>query len=73
MTQLASPEGVDTAQILAALRQAVQGNLEKKRRLGHYAVLWRNGQPLLLGEDAPLSPATAGNSDCRQIFSPENK
>ena len=73
MTQLAHPEGVDTAQILGALRQAVQGNLEKKRRLGHYAVLWQNGQPLLLGEDAPISPAGAQNLPSRQTIATENK
>jgi hypothetical protein len=27
--------------------------LERKRRLGHYAVIWRDGKPVAIGEDAP--------------------
>jgi hypothetical protein len=27
--------------------------LDTKRRLGHYAVTWQNGKPLLAGDDAP--------------------
>lgn len=45
-----SPEAQKT---LAALRKAVADTLERKRRLGHYAVLWRDGRPVLIGEDAP--------------------
>ena len=45
-----SPEAQKT---LAALRKAVADTLERKRRLGHYAVLWRDGSPVLIGEDAP--------------------
>ena len=47
-----SPEG---RQQLEALRLAVAKTLEKKRRLGQYAVIWKNGKPTLQGEDAPLS------------------
>ncbi len=39
--------------ILKALRDAVTKNLEKKRRLGHYIVIWQDGRPVLVGEDAP--------------------
>jgi hypothetical protein len=45
-----SPEAQKT---LAALRKAVADTLERKRRLGHYAVLWRDGSPVLIGDDAP--------------------
>jgi hypothetical protein len=31
--------------------------LEKKKRLGHYAVLWEDGKPVLIGEDAPQRPS----------------
>lgn len=37
---------------LDALRQAVKHTLEKKRRLGQYAVVWRDGKPVTTGEDA---------------------
>jgi hypothetical protein len=39
--------------LLDTLQKAVTENLEKKRRLGQYAVVWRDGKPLLTGEDAP--------------------
>ncbi|MDX8408611.1 MAG: hypothetical protein R8J84_01005 [Mariprofundales bacterium] len=39
--------------ILDALKTAVKNALERKRRLGQYAVIWKNGKPVCLGEDAP--------------------
>lgn len=39
--------------ILDALQQAVAKTLERKRRLGHYYVVWRDGKPVMIGEDAP--------------------
>ncbi len=39
--------------LLEALQQAVDKTLEKKRRLGRYAVIWKNGKPVMTGEDAP--------------------
>jgi hypothetical protein len=38
---------------LNALRQAVGKALERKRRLGQYAVIWQDGKPVRIGEDAP--------------------
>ncbi len=38
--------------ILDSLQKAVTQALEKKRRLGHYAVIWRDGKPVMIGEDA---------------------
>ncbi len=35
------------------LRQAVGKALEKKRRLGQYAVTWQDDKPVVTGEDAP--------------------
>ena len=37
------------------IAKAVTNALEKKRRLGHYAVLWKGGQSVLIGEGAPPS------------------
>jgi hypothetical protein len=45
-----SPEAQKT---LTALRKAVADTLERKRRLGHYAVIWRDGKPVIIGDDAP--------------------
>ncbi len=39
--------------ILDALQKAVTQALERKRRLGQYAVVWRDGKPVMIGEDAP--------------------
>ena len=47
-----SPEGQKQ---LEMLRQAVDKTLEKKRRLGQYAVTWKDGKPVISGEDAPIS------------------
>lgn len=45
-----SPEGQKQLEIL---RQAVGKALEKKRRLGQYAVTWQDGKPVMTGDDAP--------------------
>lgn len=39
--------------MLKALQEAVSRNLEKKRRLGQYAVVWQNGRPVQSGDDVP--------------------
>lgn len=38
---------------LDALKRAVAEALERKRRLGLYAVVWRDGHVLCIGPDAP--------------------
>ena len=43
----------DVQKTLDALKKAVAEELERKRRLGHYAVVWRDGKPVAIGEDAP--------------------
>jgi hypothetical protein len=45
-----SPEGQKQ---LETLRQAVAKALDKKRRLGQYAVIWQDGKPVMTGADAP--------------------
>lgn len=44
---------------LDALRKSVANVLERKRRLGQYAVTWENDKPVVRGEDAPVVPARA--------------
>jgi hypothetical protein len=44
-------------QALAALRKAVAAALERKRRLGQYAVVWRGGRPVRIG------PEVTGSTD----------
>lgn len=40
-------------QILECLREAVAEELERKRRLGHYYVIWEDGKLVYVGDDAP--------------------
>lgn len=48
----------ETQHMLKVLREVAKATLERKQRLGHYAVVWQDGQPVTVGEDAPkpLSP-----------------
>ena len=48
------------ARALDALRRAVTEALERKRRLGEYAVIWRDGQVVRLEPDELLSIVEAG-------------
>ncbi|MEZ5535399.1 MAG: hypothetical protein R3F02_07210 [Thiolinea sp.] len=45
----------DTQKMLETLQKAVNDALDKKRRLGQYAVIWRNNRPVAIGENAPES------------------
>lgn len=53
MTKLAP----DTQEMLDSLQAAVADTLERKRRLGQYAVIWQGGKPVLVGENAPKQAA----------------
>jgi len=39
--------------VLNALKQATSKEIEKKRRLGQYVVLWENDAIVYKGDDAP--------------------
>lgn len=49
--------GVTTQAILESLQRAVEQELERKRRLGHYYVTSENGKIVFHGEDAPTNEA----------------
>ena len=55
MTKL-SPDADITLQVL---RKAVADTLDRKRRLGHYAVIWREGKAIAIGEDSPAELTAA--------------
>jgi hypothetical protein len=42
-----------SAIIQSTLKEAVANALEKKRRLGQYAVVWENDRLIYKGDDAP--------------------
>ena len=37
----------------ATLKKVAEDTLERKRRLGEYAVIWQDGKPVTIGDDAP--------------------
>jgi hypothetical protein len=41
--------------LLETLQKAVAQALEKKKRLGQYAVIWKDGRPVVTGEDVQKS------------------
>ena len=46
-TSITPTPDADTQSMLDSLRHAVAKPLERKRRLGHYAVLWDGNKPVL--------------------------
>ncbi|SEF73242.1 hypothetical protein [Nitrosomonas ureae] len=54
--------------ILDSLQKAVSQALERKRRLGHYAVIWRDGKPVMIGEDAPKASEDSAGSEAGRGF-----
>jgi hypothetical protein len=52
-----SPEA---QRVLDALRSAVAEALERKRRLGQYAVIWRDGRPVRIEPDDDAVPERSG-------------
>lgn len=53
MTITSAPPSAQANAMLRALQTAVAKSLEKKQKLGQYAVVWQNGHPLQTGADAP--------------------
>jgi hypothetical protein len=53
MTITSAPPSPQAQAMLKALRAAVANSLDKKQKLGQYAVIWQNGQPVQAGTDAP--------------------
>lgn len=47
------PPSEESKIIQKALQDAVAAALEKKRKLGQYAVFWDGEKPIAIGEDAP--------------------
>ncbi len=39
--------------MLKVLQEAVRKTLDRKRRLGQYSVTWKDGSPVIAGDDAP--------------------
>jgi hypothetical protein len=48
---------LETQKALEILQKVAAETLDRKRRLGHYAVIWQDGKSVAIGEDAPADPA----------------
>jgi hypothetical protein len=48
-----NPPSPESQVIQTVLNQAIAATLEKKRRLGQYAVFWEDGKIVYRGDDAP--------------------
>lgn len=57
MTVTQTPPSSQAQAMLKALQEAVKKSLERKKKLGQYAVVWQNGQPIQAGADAPQTLA----------------
>lgn len=55
-------------EILDALQKAVTQALERKRRLGQYAVVCRDGKPVMIGEDAPKTSENPAGYETDKSF-----
>ncbi len=51
-------------QILDCMKMAVSDVLERKRRLGQYAVIWKNGRPVIIsGDELSMEPFPTSSTD----------
>ncbi len=50
---------VDSQKMLDSLKAAVSQALEKKKRLGQYAVVWVDNKPVVLKEEFSQHPGSA--------------
>lgn len=53
------------AKVLDVLKRAVAEALERKRKLGQYAVVWRDGRVLCIGPDAPTASGVPSTGNPR--------
>ena len=53
MTITSAPPSPQTLIMLKALRAAVANTLDRKQKLGQYAVIWQNGRPVKTEGAAP--------------------
>ena len=58
MTPNTDIQMITATTILESLSRAVEKELERKRRLGHYYVTYENGAARFYGDDAPRQERT---------------
>ncbi len=50
-TSLKTTSSEESRILLDTLKTAIAHALERKRRLGQYAIIWKNGKPARIGAD----------------------
>jgi hypothetical protein len=50
-----TPLPLDTQKVLEILQHVAATTLDRQRRLGHDAVIWRDGQAIAIGDDTPAA------------------
>lgn len=60
---LKSTPSEESRLLLDTLKTAVAHELEKKRRLGQYAIIWKNGKPVRVDSDS----TAVGDNEGKQI------
>jgi hypothetical protein len=64
--RLPVPQGHEyEAKVMDVLKRAVAEALERKRKLGQYAVVWREGRVVCTGPDAPGAPEVPSTGNPR--------
>ena len=51
----------DDRKVLESLKKSVDKALDRKRRLGQYAVIWQDGKPVYIGPNPPADSIVVGN------------
>ncbi len=57
MNILSGPPSPLAQEMLKALQDAVTKELQRKQKLGQYAVTWHDGRPVQTGDDVPACPS----------------
>lgn len=60
MNITSAPPSPQALAVLKALQAAVTNCLDRKQRLGQYAVIWQNGRPVKTGGGAPKAEESLG-------------
>jgi hypothetical protein len=55
MNTLSGPPSPQAQEMLKTLQDAVTKELQRKQKLGQYAVTWHDGHPVQTGDDVPPS------------------
>ncbi len=70
MTLTSSAPSNVAQKTLTSLRRAVNEALERKRRLGQYAVNWHRGAPALLADDGVTEASAIGGITGMPVLTP---